>query len=62
MWGKLYVCNNLLSVQVEISLSETETMWLLDIPSTCVALDTEEAEVVKKNNAQYEMVRTARMS
>ena len=37
-------------------LSETETIYMLDIPSTCVALDSEEAHVVKRNNEKYESV------
>ena len=42
--------------QVQITLTETETLWLLDIPGTCVALDSEEAEEVKKKNKQYQEV------
>ena len=43
--------------QVHITLTETETIWLLDIPGTCVALDSEEAEQVKKKNEQYQEVK-----
>ncbi len=41
---------------MEIVLSETETMYMLDIPATCVPLDSEEAETVRKNNKIYESV------
>ena len=42
--------------QVTIMLNETETIWLLDIPSAWVAPGTEEAETVQKNNERYEKV------
>ena len=35
---------------------ETETIWILDIPSTCVALDSEEAQLVQKRNEEYQEV------
>ena len=41
---------------MEIVLSETETIYMLDIPGTCVALDSEEADTVKKSNEKYESV------
>ena len=31
-------------------------IWMLDIPGTCVAGDSEEAEEVKKRNEQYSEV------
>ena len=43
-------------LQVSILLNETETIWLLDIPSAWVAPGTEEAETVLKNNEIYEKV------
>ena len=42
--------------QVNITLSETDTIWMLDIPSTCVALDSSEAEEVKKQIEVYQEV------
>ena len=39
-----------------MSLNETETIWILDIPGMCVALDSEEAEAVKKRNQDYQQV------
>ena len=45
--------------QVGIVLTETETIWLLDIPGTCVALDSEEAQLVKKRNEEYQEVTCA---
>ena len=43
-------------VQVDIILKETETIWILDIPGTCVALDSDEAELVKTKNEAYKEV------
>ena len=48
-------------LQVEIHLTETETITMLDIAGTCVALDANEAEAVKKGNAQYEVVSKAQL-
>ena len=42
-----------LEKEVEIVLSETETIWMLDIPGCCVAHNSDEAETVKKNNEVY---------
>ena len=42
--------------QVNIKLTETETIWILDIPDTCVALDSDEAQEVKKRNEEYKEV------
>lgn len=39
-----------------IALSETETIWLIDIPATCVAEGSEEMEKVKAMNENYEKV------
>lgn len=59
--GKLHTCPNHQSCdsvlqQVEIVLSETETIFMLDIPGTCVDVTTDEAETVKKTNEEYETV------
>ena len=43
-------------VQVHLTLSETETIWMLDFPGTCVAEDNEIAESVKEKNQRYEEV------
>ena len=40
--------------EVDVLLSETETIWLLDIPSTAVGLDSEEAKSVQERNEKYE--------
>ena len=40
--------------EVDVLLSETETIWLLDIPSTAVGLDSEEAKSVQERNDKYE--------
>ena len=41
---------------VDIKLSETETIWLLDMPGVCVSLESKEAEEVKEKNHQYQEV------
>ena len=43
--------------QVHISLSETDTIWLLDMEGTSVAKDSEEAETVQRQNELYRQVR-----
>ena len=37
---------------MEITLSETDTMWMLDIPGICVDLESEEAHVIQNNKKQ----------
>ena len=37
-------------------LRETDTVWLLDIPSTWVDKKDEEADMIKEKNRQYEEV------
>ena len=49
-----------LSIQVMITLSETDTIWLIDIPATCVAEGSEEMEKVKAVNEKYEVVSVPR--
>ena len=39
-------------------LSETETIWMLDFPGTCVAEDSEIAEGIKEKNQRYDEVCT----
>ena len=41
---------------VYIVLSESETIYMLDIRGTCVDLSSEEAETVKASNEKYEKV------
>ena len=43
-------------IQVNISLKETDTMWMLDIPGTWVARDSEEASTVIESNIKYREV------
>ncbi|XP_013413827.1 WD repeat-containing protein 78-like [Lingula anatina] len=38
---------------IDITLSETETIWILDMPGTCVSLESDEAAVVKEKNEKY---------
>jgi WD40 repeat protein len=38
---------------VDIRLTETNTIWLLDMPGTCVALDSDEAVDVQNRNEKY---------
>ena len=44
------------TTQVNISLKETDTMWMLDIPGTWVARDSEEANTVIESNIKYREV------
>ncbi|XP_062308930.1 dynein axonemal intermediate chain 4 [Osmerus eperlanus] len=39
---------------VELYLTESETLWMLDMPVVSVSVDSEEAEDVKKRTALYE--------
>ncbi|XP_066521592.1 dynein axonemal intermediate chain 4 [Hoplias malabaricus] len=50
---KEQIKEHMLDNVVDIYLTETETMWLLDIPAVCVSLDSDEAEAVKKRNSAY---------
>lgn len=40
---------------VTLYLTETETFWMLDIPSTWVAADGPDADDVKASNERYEV-------
>jgi hypothetical protein len=44
-------------LQVHLTLTETDTIWLLDLPGTYVAEDNESAEEDKEKNQKYEEVR-----
>ncbi|XP_048581208.1 dynein axonemal intermediate chain 4-like isoform X2 [Nematostella vectensis] len=43
-----------LDKMVHLTLTETETMWLLDIPGTYVSEDNENAPEIKERNQKYE--------
>ena len=45
-----------LDIIVDLNLEETEMIWLLDIPTVCVAMDSEEAQTISDNNERYRMV------
>jgi len=42
--------------QVRLTLSETDTMWLLDMPSICVMNESDEALEIIQRNSRYEEV------
>ena len=42
-----------LEKEVEINLTETETIWILDLPGTCISVESDEAEIIKDQNARY---------
>ena len=46
------------TIQVDIFLKETDTIWMLDIPGVWVARDSEEASAVIESNAKYKEVVT----
>ncbi|TPX31262.1 hypothetical protein SmJEL517_g05370 [Synchytrium microbalum] len=48
--------------RLNIVLTETETIWLLDIPSKIVPSESEEAIQVKADNARYKEIKVARPS
>ena len=41
---------------VTFNLTETETIWLLDMPGVCISTESEEAAVVHQNNERYQDV------
>ena len=45
-----------LSKVIEIDLSETDTIWLLDMSGVCVAADSDEAPMVREQNDRYNEV------
>jgi len=51
-----YVPDSELDREVEFVLSETETIWLLDMPSVSVLGDSEEATIVLQRNRLYQEV------
>ena len=54
--GKEYFNDAVLLQPVTISLSETETIWLLEIPGYSVGMDPAEEASVKAANARYQQV------
>lgn len=45
-----------LDTVVDLTLEETDTIWMLDIPTVCVATDSEEAQSVMERNDRYREV------
>lgn len=41
---------------VDLLLCETETIWMLDLPTICVAADSEEAASIQESNQKYKEV------
>lgn len=41
---------------VDLTLTETETIWLLDMPGVCVSTESDEAAIVTKKNTAYQEV------
>ncbi|XP_056315050.1 dynein axonemal intermediate chain 4 [Danio aesculapii] len=50
---KEQVQDNILDSTVDCYLTETETIWLLDIPAVSVSVESEDAEAVKERNNAY---------
>ncbi|XP_040894193.1 dynein intermediate chain 4, axonemal-like [Toxotes jaculatrix] len=50
---KQHVTEEMLDELIHICLTETDTISLLDIPSTFVSEDDDDAEAIKKGNIQY---------
>ena len=38
---------------IEINLTETDTIWLLDMSGVCVSAESDEATLVKEQNDRY---------
>ena len=45
-----------LESDIAITLSETETIWIFDMPPTAVPADSEEAQEVEEKNTKYQEV------
>ncbi|XP_071117198.1 dynein axonemal intermediate chain 4-like [Haliotis cracherodii] len=43
-----------LEKMVDLTLTETETIWLLDMPAVCISLESDEADQVKMRNEKYQ--------
>lgn len=46
---------------VTLELTETETIWLLDMPGVCVSSESEEAQTVRDNNNKYKELQKSRV-
>jgi hypothetical protein len=42
---------------IDITLEETETIWMLDTPTVIVAVESEEADSIRLNNEKYHKVK-----
>ncbi|XP_076871088.1 dynein axonemal intermediate chain 4 isoform X2 [Brachyhypopomus gauderio] len=51
---KEQIKEHMLDCMVDCYLTETETVWLLDMPAVSVSVDSEEAEMVKERNMAYQ--------
>ena len=45
-----------LEKEIDICLTETDTIWLLDLPSVCVSNENEDAPRIIESNARYQEV------
>ncbi|KAL7891245.1 hypothetical protein AOLI_G00007210 [Acnodon oligacanthus] len=50
---KEQIKEHMLDSMVDCYLTETETIWLLDMPAVTVSVDSDEAEIVKERNNAY---------
>ena len=41
---------------VDLTLTETETIWLLDMPTVCVSNEADDASAIKEKNEKYEQL------
>ena len=41
---------------VDLTLTETETIWLLDMPGVCCSTESEEAAGIQERNENYKEV------
>ena len=41
---------------MDLTLTETETIWLLDMPGVCCSTESEEADAILNNNERYQEV------
>lgn len=46
---------------VDLTLTETETIWLLDMPTVCVSNEADDASAIKEKNEKYEQVKLTYM-
>jgi len=45
-----------LTREISLKLTETDTLWILDMPSICVMGDSDEAIEIVRRNQRYEQV------